>query len=100
MEPGFWEIELGSKKKKLIQILSGLKIYVNYVKKIARLGTAIYNLIFPMSVVLILDIEIYQVVSPLNLTYAQIITAINVSIHPIANEDWNQLNKYLTVGKQ
>ena len=39
-------------------------------EKIASLGTAIYNLIFPMSVVLILDIKIYQVVSPQNLTHA------------------------------
>ena len=58
-------------------------------EKIASLGTAIYNLIFPMSVVLILGIKIYQIAWPLNLTHAQIIKAINVSIHPIANKDWN-----------
>ena len=42
-----------------------------------------------MSVVLILYIKIYQVASPLNLAHAEISKAINVSIPPIANENWN-----------
>ena len=52
-----------------------------------------------MSVVLILDIKIDQIVLPLNLTHASIIKAIDVSIHSIAYEDWNELNKDLTVGR-